>query len=97
MTRHVYGNATSVTWSCGLGVVGSFRFNRQNIYGDELPAVAGLRGGGTGYHVAAFVNTPECAAEYKAITAAHELLFQSDVRRNRNSGRGFFFIIYDTR
>jgi hypothetical protein len=97
MTRSVYGHATNVTFSCGLGVVGGFRFNRANIYGENLPSVADLAGGGTGYHVAAFVNEPESKAAYAAIRNAHRLVFQSEVRINRNSGRDFFFIIYDTR
>lgn len=97
MTRPVYGHATNVTWSCGLGVVGGFRFNPRNIYGETLPQVANLSGGGTGYHVAAFVNEPECKAAYHAIANAHRVVYQSDVRVNNNSGRDFFFIIYDTR
>lgn len=98
--RPVHGSATVVTWSCGVGLVGGFEFNRNNAYGYPMQEVQNLcrdTARGTGFVLAAFVNDAVCKAAYEAITKAHKLVFQSEVRINRNSGRDFFFIIYDTR
>jgi hypothetical protein len=85
-----------VNWSCGLEVVGGFRYNRYD-WENDTSLLENRVGSGTRMVLAAFVNTKECRDAYKIITKKWPVLFQSPVRRNRNSGRDFFFIIYDTR
>lgn len=97
MTRPIYAAQTAVTFSCGLEVVGGFRYERYDWENAAEHAVQNRRGRGTGYCVAAFIDTAVCRDAYNVVTKKYKVLFQSPVRRNLNSGRPFFFIIYDTR
>jgi Na+/H+ antiporter NhaA len=77
--------------TCGVSVVYSFT-NGQQWYFDELKGQGLL--GGIGYSVAGFVNTLVCKEAYQQIKRHYQIVFQSPVKRNANSGRKFFFIVF---
>lgn len=96
MSRAVYGHNALVHWSCGLEVFGGFDLRKGPDW-NPTRKVKDLRGRGTGFAVAAFINTTTCKLAYEELVANNELIYQSPVRRNNNSGAMFFFIIIDTR
>lgn len=96
---NVYASNLCASYSCGLEIVGDFTGapRRWDWESRDRPQVQTIRGTGTGLVLAAFVDTPVCRKAYEKITEKWPVLYQSPRRRNRNSGRDFFFIIYDTR
>lgn len=89
MLKGVYSN---VSGTCGLGVVYAF-----NTDWAEAINLDHLKQQGTGFFVAGFIPTKKCRKQYEAIAERFPIVYQSPVRRNRNSGNNFFFIIFDAR
>jgi len=58
-------------------------------------AVSSVPLGGADLACASFVNTPDCKQAYDALKVRFNVVYQSSVRINRNSGRPFFFVVYD--
>jgi len=85
--------------TCGVGLYYSFRDRFADGYGTiGAHDLAGEEhGGGCGFAVAGFVNTPVCREAYGVLKRRGAIVYQSPVRTNRNSGRQFFFCVYDTR
>lgn len=83
----------NVYGTCGLGVLFSFGHGYTNL--KTLCGQASTLG--TGFAVAGFINTSPCKRVYEYLTDNYELIYQSPVRRNRNSGNDSFFIIIDLR
>lgn len=88
--------------SCGVTIVGDFKI----FPGDEHYAVAKERrelylskaeGEGTGYVMAAYVDTPQCKEAERYFGARWKEVFRSETRLNKNSGRHFYFVVYDVR
>lgn len=77
--------------SCGFGILYNHGLTTNNQY-DLSPQ--DLLPGGTGICTAAFVNEPRCKVVYDWITENCEILYQSPVLRNRNSGRGNFLVVF---
>lgn len=84
----------TVTWSCGLSVIGGFGHG-----GDYSALERGNAGnqGGTGFFIAAFIDSDSCRAAYDELIKNYRLVFQSPVRRNVNSNNDFFFCVFDRR
>ena len=79
-----------VAGSCGLGL--SYDFG----YGYDSHTAKS--GGGAGYHMAAFIEgDSKCDEMYKLYKERWPIVFQSEVRLNRNSGNQFYFCVYDVR
>lgn len=89
MLKGIYSN---VPGTCGLGVV--YAFNTDWAEGINLGQ---LQRHGTGFFVAGFISTKKCRKQYEAIAEKFPIVYQSPVRRNRNSGNDFFFIVFDAR
>lgn len=51
----------------------------------------------TGFGITGFVDEPRCKAVYDWLTKNYEIVYQSPVRENRNTGHDFFFVVFDTR
>jgi len=81
--RNCYG--TTIPGSCGFGVI----YNHGYVRGatSRLP-------GGTGICVAAFVNEARCKRVYDWIVENCEILYQSPVVRNQNSGNNNFLVVF---
>lgn len=82
------GMVSNVPGTCGVGVLHSFNLNEYNV--NEFPHFFG----GIGYNIAGFLDTSRCEETYNEIKRKYKIIFQSPVKRNRNSGNKFFFIIY---
>ncbi len=94
VNKRIYGAESTVAGSCGLSVVFNFRYLQQvNPWERALVPEAY----GTGFYIAAFVDTEVCRDTYTMLSNRHKIAYQSPVRRNRNSGRGFFFCVFDKR
>lgn len=85
---------TETVWQgcCGVGVFCDF----DSEWGIEDLETAPSRGG-TEYSIAGFVNTQTCKKAYEILKGRFNIVFQSPVRRNLNSGRDFFFCVYKER
>jgi hypothetical protein len=85
----IRGYTNRVSGTCGLCVLWGFK----EPEGYSAPSL----NGGTGFCVAGFVDHFNCVRTYKEIARKYPIVYQSPVRRNKNSGNDFFFIIFDTR
>lgn len=85
------GYCSTVPGMCGLGVVHSF----DNPHGQQYKVnVSAARLGGIDFSVAGFTDTKRCQKTYNVIKESFDIVFQSPVKRNRNSGNMFFFIVF---
>lgn len=78
--------------TCGVGVLYEFGDSgtRWSVPIGDNPEEAGC-----GWYVAGFIDTDLCKEAYANMCEAYTLIYQSPVRRNTNSGRDFFFCIFD--
>lgn len=94
-----YATNAVVYTSCGLGILGNFTFGAPHW--DAAGQIKNLSyrnvRGGCGWIVVGFVPTRESKQSYVELTAKFPLMYQSPVRTHRNSGRKFFFAIFDTK
>jgi hypothetical protein len=77
---------TIIPGSCGFGVVYNHEYNPGGRI-SQLP-------GGTGICVSAFVNEPRCKRVYDWIVENCEILYQSPVMFNSNSGNRNFLVVF---
>lgn len=82
------GHSYTLPGTCGLSCFYEFG---SSDYGNPISS---LSLGGIGYSVAGFVNNRACKTAYEEIKEHYEIVFQSPVKRNRNSGNQFFFIVF---
>lgn len=83
---------TAVPGSCGVSVL--YYFEHASYVGQtSLNNISS----GAGWCCAGFVNTPRCKRVYKEMCEKYKLVYQTPVRVNRNSGRPFFFAVWDLR
>lgn len=87
---------SSVVWTCGLGIVGDFGSDYWKKSVDEVKQ-SFAHYEGTGFFVAGFVNTSVCEKAYKELCDKNKIVYQSPVRKNKNSDNNFFFCIFDAK
>lgn len=85
------GLITRVYGNCGVGCISGF--NNPNNYMHNLTE-RNLVANGIGYSITGFVQSDRCERVYKHIADNYNIVFQSPVKHNNNSGRKFFFIIF---
>lgn len=91
----VHYSEETIDWSCGLSVIGAFYKTVDEYY--TLARGRAGEEGGTGFFIAAFINTENCRAAYEELIKNYRLVFQSPVRMNVNSNNDFFFCVFDRR
>lgn len=91
-----YAFRANVGGNCGLGVLYNHSLAKGGFYYSRAKTAA-KQVGGTGFVVTGFVDSDACQAVYDELKDNYEIIYQSPVRRNRNSGNDFFFCVYDTR
>lgn len=84
------GNYHTLYRTCGVHL-----FNCFDSYGDTPISQFSL--GGAKLGCAGFVNTPSCKEAYDELKQTFNIVYQSTPRQNSNSGRQFFFVVYDGR
>ena len=98
-------NAGTLPGGCGMGYVSGYRYAPE-IHPDVIARSPWMHQrfqrvdrtpGGCGWISGAFINTPECREVFETLNKKHRLEYMTPVRRNRNSGRKFFFAIWDTK
>lgn len=90
------GFTTNLPGTCGVAVNYGFQNgagSRENSIGMQRY----WRERGTGFVIAGFINNSNCRKQYEKLADKYPIVYQSPVRRNRNSGNDFFFIIFDAR
>lgn len=96
-----YLNRDWVRWSCGLTVLGDFKHLSRSDYSEATAAnyrkdvLAQVDREGTGYVMAAFIDTEVCKEAEAWFKSMWKEVFRSDTRNNRNSSKQFYFVIYD--
>ena len=93
MSKVVYGYRDWVEGSCGLGLVADFSVD--SAWGRVVITTG--KHGGCDFLQAGFIDESDCQAAYEQLCAKYKLVYQSPVRKNRNSGNDFFFCIFDTK
>lgn len=88
-------NCTTLPGSCGYGVL----YAHGNTYipymtPDRGKHIIRQNGGGTRYNMAAFVNEPRCKEVYNFIKEHYDIVYQSPVVRNHNSGLQNFMVVF---
>lgn len=81
--------------NCGCGVNNFHSYDEIPFYDEYKPTEVTLSQG-AGWTFMAFIPTALCKQMYDKYTSLYSIVYQSPVRRNKNSGRDFFFIILDT-
>lgn len=83
MRSDYYEDALSGT--CGVSVVDSFGEYHYNKFQ-----------GGAGWKCAGFIPTKTCKEFYNEFKKEWKIVFQTEVRINKNSGNPFIFVVYDS-
>ena len=81
----------SVGYTCGLKYVGYFYDGYDPFTKQQISQY------GTGFFVAGFINNKKCKKAYEYFCEKTTLVYQSPVRRNRNTDNDFFFCIFDVK
>lgn len=79
---------STIDGTCFLGVISEFDDN------DNAPTAFE---GGSGWVVAGFINKPWCKNAYNKMKEKYPILYQSDVRINKNTGNKCFFVVFDVK
>lgn len=88
----VYAKYTDLDWGCGVTVIGDFiNFPK---YETQKLEIKNNWVSGTGFFISSFINTAICKEAYQTIQNNFEIVYQSPVKNNYNSGNKFFFIVY---
>lgn len=98
MTTGINITHNQLASGCGIGYIHSYitSFGDPRNWGSRPDNFkAPVRVGGTGYHSAAYVSTPICKMVYNEMKSKYKIVFQTEKRRNENSGRQFIFTVYD--
>jgi len=66
------------------------------LYTLDEPVTTSRHQGGTGFFGTGFIDEPHCKETYERLAAMHPLVFQTPVRKNTNSGKDFFYAMFDT-
>lgn len=89
----VYSQFDSFPNTCGVGC--EYEFTRTASSDNWNPTGGlGTKFGGIGYNVAGFIHTAVCHDAYEEIKRKCDIVYQSPVKYNSNSGNQFFFIVY---
>jgi hypothetical protein len=75
--------------SCGYGIIYHHGWGGNRLI-TNVP-------GGTGTAIAAFTNEPRCKVVYDWIVENCTILYQSQVKRNRNSGNQNFLVVFEAK
>lgn len=84
----MFYDVTAINGMCGVNV--HRNFSHYNYTYDELPEL-----GGADLACAAFIPSETCRQAYEELAKKFNIVYQSSVRKNRNSGNKFFFVVYD--
>lgn len=87
--------ASTIAGNCGASFLSNINpgaGSRDGLY----RTVGTYNPGGIGLMVTGFVDTPECRDAYTTLSKKWKLVYQSEVRRNANSGRNFFLCVFDS-
>lgn len=82
--------STTPPSTCGLGVVYNFNDSWAGL-STKNPLV---HEGGTPYFVAGFIDTKSCKEMYEWLCKEAELVYQTPVTKNKNSGQMFFSCMF---
>lgn len=92
----VYSRNVSLHGTCGADVYCDFHLTRRADRWDHSVALFNVHPhGGSKISCAGFINTQECRMAYEWLCKKYTLVYQSEVRRNANSGHPFFFCVFD--
>lgn len=84
----------TIEGACGVSNFYNFYPNFWDANPQNLPTKLN---GEADFAFAGFINEPNCHKAYEALCSKYKLVYQSPVRKNRNSNHDFFFCIFDAR
>lgn len=79
--------SSTIFGTCGVNVW--YGYNTS-----YAPPIKGAEMGGIGYSIAGFVNEPDSREMFLHIKEKKEVVFCSPVKKNKNSGNRFFFVVF---
>lgn len=83
----------SLGGACGVGMLSGFDDPPSWCVNIDVRDVK-RTGGGIGYTIAGFIDNLKCKETYEEIQRDYDIVFQSPVKRNKNRGNDFFFIVF---
>lgn len=89
------GRITTLSGTCGVLVAHYFGITNTYANQSELPVLSNLKLS-AGWVIAGFIHNQYCKKAYEQWSEKYNIVYQSPVRKNRNSGNQFFFVIFDT-
>jgi hypothetical protein len=78
---------------CGVDIFGDFAYRKDNEWISHTMKTPGR---GVDFGIAAFIDNQVCRGAYEQLKEHYNIVYQSPVRVNANSGNLFFFCVYDT-
>lgn len=97
MKKFAYYQGT-IVGSCGISTLYDFQ-DDDDFWAPPMGCLPNNKNmdGGCGWILIGFINTKLMRKVYQEACKKYTLVYQSPVRRNRNSGNQFFFCIFDAR
>lgn len=89
-----YNDLRRMFTCCGVQEIGGFDFTDSAWGGDKIEEVS--QDEGADLLIAAFIDESGQKEAYEALCKKFRLLYQSPVKRNRNSGNRLFLCVFDT-
>lgn len=86
----------SISGACGISHICDFTNNWGWGERKYFPSARQMEAG-CAWALIGFIDTPTMYDVYQAACIKYKLVYQSPVRRNKNSGNDFFFCIFDAR
>jgi hypothetical protein len=69
---------------------------KDRFYTLDKPVDVSRHNGGTSFFGTGFIAELRCKETYDKLCAMHPLVFQTPVRKNSNTGKMFFYAMWDT-
>lgn len=103
MPKKLYLETEQLAGGCGVQVFNAFSFDEKPFawLDSRTPEFGTCHAHGNfvgaGLKLACFIDTPECELAYEKLAEKFQIVYQSSVRLNRNSGNDFFMCVYEER
>lgn len=92
----VYAETETIAGGCGVGVYCDFSDN--NRWGGGVDVSKAPHSGGAGYLIVHYIKgDKQCNTVYKTLKNRFPIVFESEVRHNKNSDNKVYFCVYDTK
>lgn len=92
----LYARSRRLPSCCGIQDIGDFSVEKAYYEYDKdyLSKILKNQISGTGMYTASFIDTPECKEAYRKLKKRFDIIYQSPLKHNTNSGRKLFLCVF---